>query len=495
MFRLLSSVFLLATFGLPAVADLAPLQVQGPSLVANGKPVTLRGLDWGWWHLKGTKYTEDDMKQQAAWGTNVVRLVFTYSDIEDPAHPGQIREDGFQQFDQVIQWAKACNQYVILDMHVAPGGQDPAPYCDGGFNKIWHDTPSQDRFVALWTELARRYKDRPEVGAYELMNEPCTQTASNDRLVALCKRAIAAIRTVDPAKVIVMPADQWDNARFMIDDIKMDDPNILYTFHFYGGLPPVQWMSNDKEGPGIKGTQDWTELTVPLTVPAGASSLSVMLRSTKNSGTAWFDDLTLTDDYGNTVQSESFDNGPKPFRSERKPDTGIEFDPAVGHNGPGSLRVSGTDTYNGWSGPRLPVRSGRTYNLAVWVKLDGATGDTYASAAYFGIKSATADADAIRGGVAPAAAFAKKFNVPVWVGEFGCEGDEVPAGLQNSWVSKCIQVFEEDGFSWTYWNYKETTGPGSMALEPEKGDGTNYPIDQELLSALQTGWAKNAPPV
>ena len=61
---------------LPA-AELMPVKVSGNKLVAGGKELRLRGINWGWWHLKGTEYTEEDMKRQAGWGANMLRLAMT----------------------------------------------------------------------------------------------------------------------------------------------------------------------------------------------------------------------------------------------------------------------------------------------------------------------------------------------------------------------------------------------------------------------------------
>lgn len=474
-------------------AELAPLHVVGADLVANGQGLRLRGINWGWWHLSGTRYGEGDMRAQADWGANVARLAFSYGDLEDQAHPGQWREDGFQQFDEVIQWAQRHQQYVILDLHVAAGGQDTAPYCDGGANRIWADAGCQQRFIALWCEIARRYRHRSEVAAYELLNEPCTCCPTPDRLVALCRRAVVAIRTVDPDKVIVMSGDQWSNARELKDAIKLPDTNILYTFHFYEGGPVAQWLSNASEGQGLAGTHDWTRVERSINVPAGASLLSIMLRSSKNSGTAWFDDVVLTDENGKVVHAQGFDGGPASYRGERPPATVVAHDAAVGHEKPGSLRVSGTTDYNGWSGPRLPVQSGRTYHLSGWVKLENATGATYLSAAFFGLKQTRVDPEDLRRHMAPAVAFARKFTVPVWVGEFSCERDRGPPGLQANSVAARIALFEEYGFHWTYWNYRETSGPGGMALQAQKKSGEDYPVNEALLGVLRAGWKLNAP--
>jgi hypothetical protein len=491
-FLALTAVTITAAFPGVCRADIAPLSVEGGNLVAGGHIVRLRGIDWGWWHLANTHYSEEDMKQQALWGANLARLCFTYTDFEGPAHPGKISEAKVRDVDQVLDWAKKYHQYVILDEHVAPGGQDPADYCDGGGNLFWKDPGKQDRFISLWTEIARRYKNWPEVGAYELMNEPCTQSNVSDKLVDINRRTVAAIRAVDPKKVIVIAGDQWSGPDQLVDRIKMDDPNILYTFHFYDGLPAEEWLKNAAEGPGISGTQDWKHIEVTLGIPGGVSSLGILLRSSENSGTAWFDDVELTDSSGKVLLSCSFDKQAAPFHAERAVADDIAYDPTVGHGGPGSLRVKGTKSYDGWiDNPRIPVSPDQTYHLSAWVKLDHATGQTYLSAAYFGIKARAVDKAALMTMLSPAVQFRKKYNVPIWVGEFGCPRD-VPAGLQHAWVSGCISAFEECGFNWTYWNYKEDAGPGGMGLVPEKHDGSNYPVNEDLLSALKAGWAMNA---
>lgn len=487
--RLLAATILFVAAALPASADLPPVHVDGPNLTAGGKVLRLRGIDWGWWHLSATRYTEDDMRQQAAWGANVVRLVFSYTDLEDRATPGKWREDGFEQFDQVIQWAKKYNQYVILDMHVCPGGQDPSPYEDGGENRFWSDEADQDNYAALWAEIARRYRDRPEVMAYELMNEPDSRMESADALVRAEQKGIDAIRAVDSDKVIVATGDHYSGPASLVDAVKLADPNILYTFHFYIGSAQTAWLKNLTDGPGLSGTRDWTRLEQTFTMPGNATDIQIMLRSSGNSGTAWFDDVSLTDDAGKTLYAGGFDKTAKPFVPERSPAASMQYDSNVGHLAPGSLRVSGTPDYNGWSGPQIALQAGKKYRLTAWVRLENATGNSYLTCAFLGPSSPVPDFAQLRNAMEPAVAFAQKYRVPVWVGEFGC-GAVNPA-YQKAWVKTCISMFEEAGFDWTYWNYKETTGPRSMALEAERADSSNYPVNAPLLAALQSGWSKN----
>jgi endo-1,4-beta-mannosidase len=341
--------FLVAAAGLwgHAWADLpndaAPvpaLGVAGKNLVAGGAPFRMRGINWGWWHLGGTRYSEDDMRRLAEWGANTVRLPFSYSNLETDGNPTAWKEDGFQQIDEVVGWAKRYGLYVILDMHVIPGGQDPASYCAGGHNLVWKDPAAQERFLELWREITRRYRGEATVAAYELMNEPVTQQKTPELLTALDQRAITAIRAIDPDKALVVGGDHWSDPEKLVDELKLPDNKIIYTFHWY-----------------------------------------------------------------------------------RYPKT--------------NLRQSMKDQ------------------------------------------------------MSRAVAFANKFNVPVWVGEFGCNASK--PDYQIEWTNTSISLFEEDGFSWTYWNDRETTNPASMALQAEHKDGSDFPVNERLLEALRKGWLLNRP--
>ena len=89
--------------------------------------------------------------------------------------------------------------------------------------------------------------------------------------------------------------------------------------------------------------------------------------------------------------------------------------------------------------------------------------------------------------------FRDKFNVPIYVGEFAIEVKVAGNEYQQQTIADRIQAFEELGYHWTYWNYRETTDPSTMALHPHKMNGEEYPVNATLLKALQTGWDLNQP--
>ena len=83
------------------------------------------------------------------------------------------------------------------------------------------------------------YKDEPVILGYELVNEPIAHYFSNveelnEKLEALHKRAVKAIRTVDTNHIILIGAPQWNSNFKPFRDAKYDD-KLMYTCHRYGG--------------------------------------------------------------------------------------------------------------------------------------------------------------------------------------------------------------------------------------------------------------------
>ena len=73
--------------------------------------------------------TKADIDSMAAMGFNSVRLPIHYNlftlPIEEEPVEGQDTwlDKGFEMTDQLLDWCKANQMYLILDLHAAPGGQ------------------------------------------------------------------------------------------------------------------------------------------------------------------------------------------------------------------------------------------------------------------------------------------------------------------------------------------------------------------------------------
>jgi len=281
---------LLAGYPAPGRAE-GFLRADGPRIVdGNGRPVILRGVGLGGWMLQegymlgltgpgmqhairrrivdliGEQDTQafytawldnyvakDDIDALAAWGFNSVRLpmhyrLYTLSVAEEPVAGRQTwLEDGFRRTDELIAWAKANGLYVILDLHAAPGGQGNDLNIsdrDASQPSLWDDPANRDKTVALWRELARRYRDEPAVAGYDLINEPnwgfndaqdkhgCKETG-NAPLRELLVRISAAIREVDTRHMLIVEGNCWGNNYRGVLDAGLWDRNLTLSFHKY----------------------------------------------------------------------------------------------------------------------------------------------------------------------------------------------------------------------------------------------------------------------
>jgi endoglucanase len=205
---------------------------------------------------------DSDLRFLKSIGATVVRLPLNYRHFESDAEPFKYLESGFARLSQALAWCEAHGLYAILDLHAVPGWQNPDWHSDNAsrHSLFWADRHSQDRFVALWEELARRYRHRSVVAGYNVMNEPVTGTPRGrfttayasrwEPLNAVYRRVVDAIRKIDPEHIIFLEGDLY-STRFAGLDAPFAE-NLVYSSHNYnaGGFGPGPY-------PGSIGGEHW----------------------------------------------------------------------------------------------------------------------------------------------------------------------------------------------------------------------------------------------
>lgn len=206
--------------------------------------------DWLTWFV-----TEEDVDQIAAWGYNSVRLPLHYNLFFDEHNQWLENSKGIELTDNLLTWCKKNNLYLILDLHVAPGGQgnlaDIVDKRDG--ESLWRDEKYQEMTVLMWKKLAERYANEKWIGGYDLLNEPnydfedsgsergcnCLQ---NEPLTSLYKRMIDAIREVDKNHLIILEGNCMGGNYNGMEELATYDPqnNLALSFHGY-------WEANTSE--------------------------------------------------------------------------------------------------------------------------------------------------------------------------------------------------------------------------------------------------------
>ena len=192
-----------------------------------GKDATQRMRE----HLRDNWLTEADFDRIAAAHINCVRLPFLCDSLDPP-------DDLYVWLDRAIDWAGKRGIYVILDMHGAPGRQSKDHHTgQQGVNRFFFDEANVIKAEQIWAQIAQRYRDRPEVAGFDLLNEP--MGATNDATLYLVQdRLYRAIRAVDDKHIIYIEdgykgADKmpmpnvcgWKNVALSIHTYKFDAHN------------------------------------------------------------------------------------------------------------------------------------------------------------------------------------------------------------------------------------------------------------------------------
>ena len=418
--------------------------VSGQSILnENSEKVLLKGMSFG-----NTNYgNPPDISQGpnndhdassyyelAAMGMDHVRFEFNYGLFEDDSAPCQYKQAGFDWLDQNIAWAKAAGIHLIFEMKHPQGGYqasvrgmglDGNP--DNGGKALWmgeNYIANQNRLVALWTEIARRYANEPTVIGYGLVNEPVVpQVGSNaqatlDQWKDLAQRIADGIRTVDQNHILFVECllthfkyndydgTDWNLLSLQDKQFLINDNNTVYEFHFYepfeftsqGAFWMEQYEDMVNSYPSdtvIKADVDWSRqlsLNDPARAVESENGWTRYERSyTANSsdgfiytcpivtvpsgsGDVYVDDIFVTrtgsDGSSKELYSYSFEDG-----LGRWADTWAlthEACTGIAHSGNGSLHVYGSSSQ--WSNTKpwdwfyISPDSADTYTVSAWIK-------------------------------------------------------------------------------------------------------------------------------
>lgn len=168
--------------------------------------------------------TRDDVANIAAMGMDHVRVGFDQIVLE-PA-PYAYNDVTFALLEAFDSWCREFGLNVVFNLHKAVGN-----YCDIQEELSLLDSPElQDRFIALWLEIERRFHDRPDI-VFELLNE--VLDVSPKKWNDLAAKTIAALRRANPQRRIIIGPVAWNGPHKLRDLQIFDDPDVIYTFHMY----------------------------------------------------------------------------------------------------------------------------------------------------------------------------------------------------------------------------------------------------------------------
>lgn len=188
-----------------------------------------------WW-------SEQDFINCKNMGINVIRLPFTYMNVDFGAVM-DFNEAGTYDFtflDNFVSTAEKYGIYTILDLHGAYGSQNGQDHSGQTFDSAEEVTfYSNERLLSLttnlWGAIAEHYKDNPAIAGYDLLNEPLekAQGVTTKRHWDALDRFYKAIREVDNNHIVIFESC-WGGSGLPQPSL-YNWNNCMYSFHHYTG--------------------------------------------------------------------------------------------------------------------------------------------------------------------------------------------------------------------------------------------------------------------
>lgn len=196
------------------------------------------------------KFNEHDFEFMAEWGFNFARIPLSYWNWASPQDWYTIREEVFDDIDEVIEFGRQYGVHINLNFHRIPG------YCINGRDRepmdLFEDTPERmakalDAAVYHWKYFARRYKGiSSTLLSFDLINEPPKNT-NEQRYEVIVRTLVQAIREVDPERLIVV--DGKDIGRNPMTSIV--DLNVVQSTRGYDPMAvshyTATWVPDDEK--------------------------------------------------------------------------------------------------------------------------------------------------------------------------------------------------------------------------------------------------------
>lgn len=169
----------------------------------------------------GVVLEEDFFKIIKAGGFDSVRVPIRWSAHAEAGAPYTIDPAFFDRIDWVVENALENDVAVILNIH---------HYEELIISPRQHN----ERFLALWRQIAAHYQAAPDQVFFEPLNEPNGVIAAGQTWNNLAAEVIQEIRKTNPDRTLILGPGDW-NAISGLRKLRLpeDDRNLIVTVHYY----------------------------------------------------------------------------------------------------------------------------------------------------------------------------------------------------------------------------------------------------------------------
>jgi aryl-phospho-beta-D-glucosidase BglC (GH1 family) len=181
--------------------------------------------------------TQAFIQQIKAQGFKSIRIPVSWDNHVGPAPTYTVDPAWMNRVQQIVDWSLDAGLYVMLNMH---------------HDSYWiRERPANylDRYSAIWSQIAPRFRDHSDKLMLETINEPdflnvddATKITLVNELNTTCYHIIRNTGGGNATRPIVMPTVVTNGSQNFLDGLKstmvsLNDPNLIATIHFYGYWP------------------------------------------------------------------------------------------------------------------------------------------------------------------------------------------------------------------------------------------------------------------
>lgn len=242
-----------------------------------------RGLNLPFWFWPAEQYRADRFVD--ADFALIRDLGFTY--VRLPIHlpfllhdDGTLRTDHLAELDAAIERIVAHELAVMVDLH-----ETGADFGGSNYSAGMDDPAFVERFIEFWRALATHLSATDPAWVFlEPLNEPVFSPTLGGRSSdwpPIQERLIGAIREAAPHHTIVATGALWSSIDALVNLEPLDDPNLVYSFHFYDPFvfthQGANWSTPNLEA--LRGT--------PVAYPPDPDQLLPLIEATEDTRVAF----------------------------------------------------------------------------------------------------------------------------------------------------------------------------------------------------------------
>jgi endoglucanase len=412
-----------------------------PQATALGRGVNfgnmLEAPNEGDWGLVLSTELFDKAKEA---GFNHIRLPISWTYHASSTAPYTIDPVFFQRVDWAISQAKARGLYIIVNNH--------------HYDELNANPEAEEaRALAIWRQIANRYRNQPESVYFEILNEPHGAFTDNPQLWNnFLAKALAVIRQRNPTRKVIVGPVGWNNPNRLSQLVLPNDPNLIATIHFYAPFdfthqgagwvnpsPPIGriWTANARTF-----NPPWDDWSWSTTVKSTTQGLEI----TYNAGWA-----------GLHLHSDSPASG---FTSlVFKTNKALNLNIVCSSNSVNSNTA--IQTQDGWNTYTIPLGFCNSPANVTGIMIQNNTSSPQAAflidaielrSATRVMRLTTTEKGAIRTVLTKAANWAIANNRPLYLGEFGAyEAADMDSRVR--WTTAVRSEAERLGMDWGYWEF------------------------------------------